>query len=131
MHLDKGVRNSTLLRTTASADATATKSLTPCADQGYIPNLAGIFVYKPTDQHKRGEKLAIDLRKSRKKELIKSKRKLQEEATQKDEELKKERDELGQGIPQPVLHMEDQAETREKSIAELHEKERIMLNANT
>jgi hypothetical protein len=61
--------------------------------------LAGIFAYKPTDQHKRGEKLAIDLRKSRKKELIKSKRKLQEEATQIDEELKKESDELGQDIP--------------------------------
>jgi hypothetical protein len=93
--------------------------------------LAGIFVYKPIDQHKRGEKLAIDLRKSRKKELIKSKRKLQEKATQKDEELKKESDEIRQGIPQAVLHMEDQAETREYSIAELHEKERIMLNANT
>ena len=106
-------------------------SPTSCTDQGYIPNLAGIFVYKPTDQHKRGEKLAIDLRKRRKKELIKSKRKLQEEATQIDEELKKESDELGQGIPQAVLHIDDQAETREKSIAELHEKERIMLNANT
>ena len=78
---------------------TTTKSLTPCADQGYMPNLAGIFVHKPTDQHKRGEKLAIDLRKSRKKEHIKSKRKLQEKATHKDEEYKKESDELGQGIP--------------------------------
>ena len=70
MHLDKGDRNSTLLRTTASADATTTKSLTPCADQGYIPFMAGIFADKPTDQHKKGEKLAIDLRKSKKKELI-------------------------------------------------------------
>ena len=70
MHLDKGDRNSTLLRTPASADATTTKSLTPCADQGYIPSLAGIFLDKPTDQHKRGEKLASDLRKIKKKEII-------------------------------------------------------------
>ena len=47
------------------------------------------------------------------------------------EELKKESDELGQGIPQAALHMEDQAETREKNLAELHEKERTMLNAIT
>jgi hypothetical protein len=93
--------------------------------------LAGIFVQKPTDQHKRGEKLAIDLRKSRKKELIKSKRKVQEAASQRDEELKNESGELGQGFPLAALHMEDQAETRERNKAELHEKERTMLNANT
>ena len=33
MHLDKGVRNSAKLRTTSSADAATTKSLTPCADR--------------------------------------------------------------------------------------------------
>ena len=33
MYLDKGTRNNTELRTTASADATTTKSLTPCADR--------------------------------------------------------------------------------------------------
>jgi hypothetical protein len=60
--------------------------------------LAGIFVYKPTDQNKRGEKLAIDLRKSRKKELIKSKRKLQDKASLRVEELKKESGDLGQNI---------------------------------
>ena len=70
MHLDKGDTTSTLLRTIAIADATTTKSLTPCADQVFIPLLGGIPVDKPTDQNKRGEKLAIDLRKSKKKELI-------------------------------------------------------------
>ena len=47
-----------------------------------------IFADKPLDQLKRGEKLAIDLRKSRKKDLINSKRKLLEEAALRDEELK-------------------------------------------
>ena len=50
--------------------------------------MAGISAYKTADQLKRGEKLAIDLRKSRKKEVIKSKRKLQDEASLRDEELK-------------------------------------------
>ena len=89
MHLDKGDRNSTLLRTTASADVTTTKSLTPCADQKDTPLFAGILIDKPTDQNKRGEKLAIDLRKSKKKELIISKRKLLTDASLRDEVLKK------------------------------------------
>ena len=55
---------------------------------GYMPYWPAILADKPKDQLKRGEKLAIDLRKSRKKDLINSKRKLLEEAALRDEELK-------------------------------------------
>ena len=61
--------------TTAYAEATSTESQTPCADLKCTPTYgADIFVDKPSDQQKWAEKLAIDLRKSKKKELIKSKR---------------------------------------------------------
>ena len=72
MHKDLGASQST---TTAYAEATTTESQTLCADLRCTPTYgADILVDKLSDQHKWAEKLAIDLRKSKKKELIKSKR---------------------------------------------------------
>ena len=72
MRKNPGASQST---TTACAEATSTESQKPCADQRCTPTYgADILVEKPGEQHERAEKLAIDLRKSKKKELIKSKR---------------------------------------------------------
>ena len=72
MRKNPGASQST---TTACAEATTNESQTLCADLRCISTYgADILVEKPSEQHKRAEKLTIDLRKSKKKELIKSKR---------------------------------------------------------
>ena len=70
MHLNSGENQQTA---TACAEAT-TKSQTPCADLICTPNFeAEVPVDKASERYKRAYKLANDLRKSKKKELIKSK----------------------------------------------------------
>ena len=74
MHKDLGASQSTSSKI-SYAEATSTESQTPCADLRCTPPFeADIPVEKASERYIRAYKLANDLRKSKKKELIKSKR---------------------------------------------------------